>query len=223
MLFNDGYVTIYNFVKKNHIVQIKQNVDRLVLKYRNNREDQCPRVYKDDYGHVIVINRIELADIFFYDLARETFLLELGRKLLGKPIIPLSVELFSKPPRSSLVTPPHQDQIFYEEHFNDEMAITFWIALDDMNENNGSLEYSVPKELELLPHKESESPGFSFELDPNCLDNLPTFKKAIIPKGGCIVHHAYAVHKAKGNTTDSCRNALALTYRTSSYRAAYAV
>lgn len=220
-LFDKGFITIDKFINIGMVNEIRNNIDNLIK--ASKEEDIGARIYKDCSNNVIVINRIELADLYFYDLARHQSILEYGQELLGKPLVPLSVELFSKPPKSDLITPAHQDQIFYEDHFNDELAITFWIALDDVHEGNGVLEYSTPKELILLPHRPSESPGFSFELFPDSINKLPQFQKAFVPRGGCVIHHAYAVHRAKGNYTDNVRHALALTYRTSSYKAAFQV
>jgi ectoine hydroxylase-related dioxygenase (phytanoyl-CoA dioxygenase family) len=162
------------------------------------------------------MNRIDKESDVLYDLARHPTMIGIASELLGKPAVSLHVEYFAKPPHSLRSTPPHQDHVFYLEHFDDEMALSFWLALDDVTAASGALEYATPCARELLPHIPSSAPDFDFELPD--VDGLE-FAVAVVPRGGCVLHHSYVIHRSGGNRTERPRRALVFNYRGSPYRA----
>lgn len=213
----DGFVTFEPFIDDAVTKRLEQEIEALL------RVADEPRrlfgVVRDEEGYVTVMNNIDKHSDYLYDLARQSPWLDAASALLGKPAQALHVEYFAKPPRVTRLTPPHQDRQFYADHFDDELAITFWVALDDVTEPSGALWFRVPAEVQLLSHASSESPDFAFEL--SCDEDLAAGKWCLaeVPRGGCVAHHSFVVHAAGSNRTDGPRRAVAFNYRGSPWRA----
>lgn len=175
---------------------------------------------RDSFGNLIYLNRLDVASDFFFDTARHPKFMGLAETLLGKAVVPLHVECFSKPPTSRYATPPHQDQVFYHAHFHDELAIALWIALDDVTPESGALQY-VPtaiSECRLLAHVGSASASFDMELVPEVAQAMTSYEVVPVPRGGCAIHHSFVVHRAGPNVTSRDRRAVVFNYRGSPYR-----
>jgi len=208
-----GFTCFPEFASPPTVDCLKAEADHLIS---NATQDSIYGVVRDDYGAIVVMNKIDKVSDYLFNLARHPVMMAVAEQLLGKPAIPLHVEYFCKPAEHSSPTPAHQDHVFYEEHFNDELALSFWIALDDVARDSGALEYGADAQMQLLPHVDSPTIDFDFQLAET---KGITFAIVPTPRGGCIVHHSYAVHRTGDNTSGSPRRAIAFNYRGSSYRA----
>jgi hypothetical protein len=172
-------------------------------------------VLRDASGFVILMNGIDKASDALFDFARRDEMIGLASDLLGKCALSLHVEYFAKPPHRGSAAPPHQDHAFYHAHFPDELALSFWIAIDDVVPDSGALEYGVRSPHELLPHVASSAVDFGLELaTPPALD----FEVATVPRGGALVHHSYTVHRTRTNRSSRPRRVIVFNYRGSPYR-----
>lgn len=212
-LMKKGFTTYERFVPLDFLDLLEKEC--IELSMSGNDESRLCGVVRDSMEQILVMNNLDKESDFLYDLARSNELMELAQSLIGKPPVPLHVEYFVKPRVGSTATPPHQDQIFYEDHFSDELAISFWIALDPATSESGALEFSEYITRKVLPHKRSPSIDFDYELINEPFEG---YKVAEVPRGGCIVHHAYAIHRARQNYSDKQRRALVFNYRGSEYR-----
>lgn len=171
----------------------------------------------DGRGGVLVMNGLDARSELLFDLARTDALRGMAEFLLDKAAMPIHIEYFGKPRAGAEATPPHQDQVFYQDHFNDEPAVTFWCPLQDVAIGSGALEYGSPSPGQgcLLPHRGSATIDFGAEL----VDATGyTFAPAPVPQGGCLVHHSYVVHRSGPMTDDRPRRVFAFNYRGSSFR-----
>ncbi|MEV6923930.1 phytanoyl-CoA dioxygenase family protein [Dactylosporangium sp. NPDC051485] len=171
----------------------------------------------DNGGGVLVMNGLDARSELLFDLARTDELRGMAEFLLDKAAMPIHTEYFGKPRASAEPTPPHQDQVFYQDHFADEPAITFWCPLQEVTTGQGTLEYGSPAPAQgsLLPHRQSATVDFGAELvDPFAY----TFVPAPVPVGGCLVHNSYVVHRSGPMTDDRPRRVFAFNYRGSSFR-----
>jgi hypothetical protein len=212
VLMNNGYCRFDKFITP-------KTVELLLNEIQDLTEKALPSstygVYRNPHNSILVMNRVDKESDFLYDFVRHQRLIEIASALLGKAAMPLHVEYFSKPTENSSASPPHQDHIFYQEHFDDELAISFWIALDDVGEKSGALQYASPTTKVLLPHKPSAAIDFDFELED--ASNF-SFQSVPVACGGCIVHHSYAVHRSLQNESKQPRRAIVFNYRGSPYR-----
>ena len=171
----------------------------------------------DPNGGVLVMNGLDARSDLLFDLARDPATTRIAESLLGKACIPIHSEYFGKPGRGAAATPAHQDHIFYNSHFDDEPAITFWIPLQSVDVGLGALEYGTPcpSQGELLPHRLSPCADFGQELE----DASPfEFIAAPVGLGDILVHHSYVVHRSAPMAGEGPRRVFALNFRGSSFR-----
>ncbi|MCD9021058.1 phytanoyl-CoA dioxygenase family protein [Cohnella silvisoli] len=141
---------------------------------------------------------------------------DLGKQLTGFD----GVRLFHdhallKMPGDSKPTPWHQDKPYWP--MNDETkalnAFSIWIALDDVDENNGCMKF-VPKSqkiknlkaVDLVTPEDIFSQKGAEELDRN------TAAIVRMKAGSCTFHDGMTFHYAHANITDKPRRALAIIF-----------
>jgi ectoine hydroxylase-related dioxygenase (phytanoyl-CoA dioxygenase family) len=116
-----------------------------------------------------------------------------------------------KMPQDSKHTPWHQDFPYWP--MNEPGALSAWIPVDDVDENNGCMKF-VPGS-----HKLGKLTGIDLVNPQSIFDFTQgtevTEKKAVIvplKKGSCTFHHGLTFHYAHANTTDKPRRVLAIIY-----------
>ena len=131
--------------------------------------------------------------------------------LLEEKAVPKNLELFIKPPTIGTPTPPHQDGYYFCLVPNH--ALTGWLALDDMDEENGILLYVAGShKAGVLPHGASNVLGFSQGVSPEDLEEFEEPVSCPVRRGDILVHHSLTVHSADGNPSSRLRRALGLVY-----------
>lgn len=213
-LWGQGWTLLPRVLPSPLIDALTSEVDRLLAEVPTGVGS---RSATDDGGGVLTMNGLDGRSELLFDLARSEALLGMAEFLLAKAAMPIHIEYFGKPRAGAAATPPHQDQIFYQDHFNDEPAITFWLPLHKVAVGHGVLEYGSPCPPQgcLLPHRSSAAIDFGAELvDPTAYTYVP----APVPRGGCLVHHSYVVHRSGPMAYDRPRQVFAFNYRGSSYR-----
>lgn len=210
-LTRNGFVVLDKFIDSSTADVLTVELNRM-----HHRSDTATYgLVRNARGDVVVMNRLDRESDLLFDFARHPLMLRTAEALLGKPPVSLHVEYFAKAPGTSDPAPAHQDHVFYQEHFDDELALSIWIALDDVVERSGALEYGVPVETTLRPHIPSPTVDFIYELaDPSRYH----FVRAPVPRGGCVIHHSFAVHRAGRNETGEPRRAVVFNYRGSPHR-----
>lgn len=197
-----------NYGIENICAELDTLIDKLPAEWLDNN---CTR---DEDGRIIVLKSIDTPSDFFFKLARHPIFFKLSEQFGRKKTTPLYVEIFDKPPFCKHGSPPHQDQAFYESHFNDELGITFWISLDYSTIESGCLHFSSATNRVLLNHVASKSCGFTYELSE---EYSLKYKPVELNPGGCIIHGAYTPHFSSINSTPNHRRALAISFRTSEF------
>lgn len=130
----------------------------------------------------------------------------------------LNMQLFEKHPGISKPTRAHQDNAYFRCTPAD--AITFWIALDDIDEENGCLYYApkthlIPTRKHQRYHKHttfrtrSGVPGLSI-----CLHEHPEEldEPMIVKAGDILAHHCNTIHRAGRNKSDRRRRAIGIVF-----------
>jgi ectoine hydroxylase-related dioxygenase (phytanoyl-CoA dioxygenase family) len=116
-----------------------------------------------------------------------------------------------KMPKDSKPTPWHQDFPFWPT--DEPGGLSIWIALDDVDENNGCMMF-VPKS-----HKLGELPAaplngtidvFHYVQDHDIKDVPPVICR--MKAGSCTFHNGLTFHYAHANSTDDPRRAFAIIY-----------
>ena len=158
-----------------------------------------------------------------YDAESQTILdrgLQIAEALTGHTDLePINMQLFEKHPHISKPTRAHQDNAYFKMT-PVTGAITLWLSLDVIDEENGCL-YYAPK-THLTPTRKhsryhnnttfrvrSGVPGLSL-----CLHEHP--EETDIPmrteKGDLLAHSSNLVHRAGKNNSDKRRRAIGMVY-----------
>ena len=78
-------------------------------------------------------------DPFFRRYAEHPRWRQLAETLVGEDVQADAPEWFNKPPATNHITPPHQDNYYF--CLRPPQALTMWLALDAVDEENGCLRY----------------------------------------------------------------------------------
>jgi phytanoyl-CoA hydroxylase len=123
----------------------------------------------------------------------------------------INMQLFEKHPDISKPTRSHQDNAYFK--VSPPAAITFWIALDDIDDENGALYYApythlTPTRRHQRYHRDttfrmrSGVPGLSL-----CLKEHPEETDLLmqVKAGDVLAHHCNLVHRAGQNKSENRR------------------
>ena len=140
-----------------------------------------------------------------YDVDPET-----GQRFAG------GLQLLNKGPAgASVPTPPHQEN-WYFNIANGESP-TFWVALEAVDEANGTLRYLPGSHRQpLRQHSLSDLVGFSQTAEWTDADTAAEVALTLAP-GDCVVHHVGVLHRADANCApDRSRLAIGCVYQADS-------
>jgi len=137
---------------------------------------------------------------------------DMGKQLTGFEGIRLFHDhaLF-KMPKDSKPTPWHQDWPYWP--MRETGAFSIWIALEDVDENNGCMMF-VPKtqRIKNLKSVSLVAPEDIFAQDGAREVDRNTAAIVRMKAGGCTFHDGLTFHYAHANKTDRPRRALAIIY-----------
>ena len=135
----------------------------------------------------------------------------LAEVLLGEEVVPKNLQYFNKPPLLGSATPPHQDGYYFM--IEPCSALTMWLSLDAVDEENGCIRYlrrSHKKGMRL--HNRTQTLGFSQGItDFGTKDDIANEIVCCAKPGDLLVHQAMTVHRADSNNSIS-RNRRALGF-----------
>lgn len=137
---------------------------------------------------------------------------EIARRLIGAERVRLWHDhSLVKGPRTDTPSPWHQDWVYWP--MNQVGAMSCWLALDDVDENNGCLSF-VPRTHSWGPYPPisltNPEPLFEMVEEEHEQDLKPVCMK--MRAGSCTFHDGLTFHYAPGNKTDAPRRAMAIIY-----------
>ena len=206
----DGFVTIPQFVSAAVLDLVRSELERYIRDVAPGLPaEDCFYETKGDPGSLKQMQRMMENDAWFREFFTGERFIGLAENLLATAVIAKNVEYFCKPPGIGHATPPHQDGYYFMLEANE--ALTMWLALDEINEENGCLRYVRGSHRKgMRPHEKSHVLGFS----QGITDYGPCDARAealmLSRPGDLHVHHSMLVHRAGANTSPKPRRALAL-------------
>lgn len=211
----NGYCIYKNYIDKNKIKTYNNEIDRLqnILPIDNKNdifdESNTGKIKQIQYLYL----KSEIFKELLYDMSK------IATNIFGNnDYIVLNMQLFEKHPYISKPTRPHQDNAYIK--ITPPNALTIWISLDDIDENNGCM-YYMPKSHLTPTHKHnryhsqttfrirSGVPGLSL-----CLHEHPEEKDIPVPtkEGDIIVHNCNTIHRSGKNNSNNRRRAIGIIY-----------
>ena len=211
----DGFVSLPGFFDAAEVAELRENKERFVREIVPSMPET--EVYYDDKNDPSSLKQLQnmgKRDSFFGSLLEpDSKLSFLAEGCLGEAVRPMNLQYFNKSPNVSTPTPPHQDGYYF--HLTPNLAVTMWIALEDVSPEQGCVNYvRGSHRFGMRAHGKSGTLGFSQSiLDfgiPNDLDNAVNFP---CKAGHVIAHHSLTIHWADGNTSgNKTRQALGAVY-----------
>lgn len=138
---------------------------------------------------------------------------DLAKVLLGENTSKGFVEYFNKSAVIGKHTPPHQDCYYFM--LTPPHALTFWIPLEDVYEENGCLRYVKGSHKRgMRPHGKSGTLGFSHGItDFGTQDDKANEVAVPVKIADVLVHHGMTIHRAGGNNSAlRSRSVLGIVY-----------
>lgn len=206
----DGYIHIPGFMDEAALQAIEQRIGD----YLRDIAPSVPstEIMFDDYDRPETLKRISKLnrDPYFAEIASSDKFKGLASALLNDAVVTQSMQYFNKPPGGN-ETPAHQDGYYFSLVPNE--ALTLWLALDDVDEANGAMQYVAGShKLGVLEHTASNQIGFSQGLAERDLTKHGEVVTCRVQRGDLLVHHSLTIHYAFANTSERQRRVIGQVY-----------
>lgn len=215
----DGFVFLPGFLTLDEVGRLNERIEQFIQTIVPTMppehvfyEGERP-VDRTDAGTLKQLQTLYSYDPFFHTLMFGSRFEALASELLEDRVVGKNMQFFNKPPRIGQPTPPHQDGYYFM--LNPNEAVTMWLALEPVDEENGCVRYvRGSHERGMRPHGRTQTLGFSqgmtdFGTPTDVADEVyfPT------QPGDLLVHHALTIHRADGNRSENrTRRALGFIY-----------
>ena len=210
-----GYTEFRKFLSKEKLDFLNSTIDSIKLPEGKLYEDSI--FDEDGTGKIKQIQYLHKLSPVFKELLDE--ITPYAQYLTGyQQLDVLNMQLFEKHAEISKPTRAHQDNAYFK--VSPAHAITFWIALDDIDEQNGCIYYApkthlTPTRKHQRYHKDttfrvrSGVPGLSLCLHEHPEEtDIPMVTKA----GDVLAHHCNLVHRAGRNLSERRRRAIGIAF-----------
>ena len=194
----DGFVVIRQFLPENEFAELRRELYRYIkrvvptLPYAD--------AFYEDKSRPETLKQLQHmeSDPFFRAYSNNRRWKRLGETLLGEEANAKGGEWFNKPPRTNHPTPAHQDNFYF--NLIPPNVLTMWLALEDVDEDNGCLRYVRGSHLVgRRPHARSDVLGFSQGITDYGPDDESRETAMILKANDLIVHHGWTIHRADPN------------------------
>jgi phytanoyl-CoA hydroxylase len=209
-----GFVALPKLFSGEALDELQAHVERFLCDVLPTLPDQhvfCEVAH--DRQTLKQIQHMEQYDKWFCELATAGPLRELAEILLAGPVVHKNLQYFNKPPAVGQPTPAHQDGFYFM--LEPCEALTMWLALDVVDEENGCVRY-VPGSHRngMRMHSRTTTLGFSQGIaDYPTADDAAGERPMPAVPGDLLAHHALTIHRADRNmSTTRSRRALGLIY-----------
>jgi phytanoyl-CoA hydroxylase len=215
-----GFVRCAGFLDADEIRGAIESLDRFI----EGTLASLPREHvfyddKNDAGSLKQIQQLHTYDPAFEALMIDSKAQRLAECVLRGPVVPKNMQYFNKAAGIGQPTPAHQDGFYFK--LDPCEAVTLWLALDDVDEENGCVHYARASHLNgVLPHNTTSTLGFSQGItDPESYVGGENDIPCLASPGDLLAHHALTIHWAGGNTSPTrSRRALGFIYYSANAR-----
>ena len=208
-----GYVVLREYLSA-------EQINRMLIEVQRFVEEVIPQLapeeafYEDKTRHETLkqIHRMCEHDSFFAEQMTGTRFRPLAEVLLQSEVVEKNMQYFNKPPVIGKPTPPHQDGYYFMLEPNE--ALTMWLAMDDVDEENGCVRYIPGSHLTgMRKHGKSGTLGFSQGIQDYSESDLQAEQSIHAAPGDLIIHHSMTIHRANGNQSPvRQRRAMGMVY-----------
>lgn len=210
----DGYVYLPGFLSPKEVKDVNEKLEEFIqLKVSQMAAHEVKYEDKNDPATLKLIQDLNKYDPFFSKLLFDSKFKSIAEDLLEEEVIGKTIEYFNKPAKIGKATPPHQDGYYFM--LNPVSAVTMWMALEDVDQENGWVSYVQGSHLKgMRPHSKTETIGFSQGIpDFGLKEDMENEVFFPTQPGDLLIHHALTIHRASPNTSPNrSRKAMGLIY-----------
>lgn len=208
----DGFVVVPGFLTGHDLRELQTHLDRYIRDVVPTLPDAA--AFYVDRTRPETLKQLQQmeGDAYFRDYARHERWATLARTLVGEEVRCKAPEWFDKPPGHPSPTPPHQDNYYF--CLKPPNVVTIWLALDDVDEENGCLRYVAGSHrLGIRPHSRSNVLGFSQGITDHGAVDREHERPVHLRPGDAVAHHGNTIHRADANRSAiRHRRAFAMVY-----------
>ena len=194
----DGFVVVRDFLPPDELATLRQNLERYIRDVVPSLPDSD--AFYEERSRAETLKQLQrmAGDPFFAAYRHNPRWVALAESLLGEAVIGDQPEWFNKPPGTNHVTPPHQDNYYF--CLTPASVLTVWLALDDVDTENGCLRYVAGSHLRgYRTHVKSKILGFSQGIADYGPEDFTRERAILLAPGDAVVHHGMTIHRADAN------------------------
>jgi len=208
----DGFIVLPGFCDSMQMQELSAQFDRYVREViprlgpeENFYEDKDrPETLKYAKG-------LDQHDEYFQQLFTNHQFVSLAELLLDGSVVCRDLSMFDKPARVGEITPAHQDGYYFM--LNPSEALTMWLAIDPVDEENGCIRYVRGSNRRgLRDHHRTNTLGFSQGIGDYGAEDENNAVPMIAGPGDLLVHHCDTIHRADANLSARPRRAFGFVY-----------
>jgi hypothetical protein len=204
----DGFAVIPDLITREEARALKDEIKRVladVTREAPEKGEAIPRHLQSGV-HVGLSIRSDVCRRF----NRDPRLLDVIEAVVGPNILFWSDKVVFRSEETDFATPWHQDWPYWKGIHK----VTLWIALDDIDESNGCLQFVRGSHRDTYEHHGSsrEAAIFSHQLDA-ALADAARVVTVPAPAGTAVVFHDLTLHASHPNSAHTDRYALAISYK----------
>jgi len=197
-LERDGFVVIPGLLSAAELSQLQENLER-------HARDVVPTLpdadaFFEDKSRPETLKQLQRMgrDAYFEAYRSHPRWVQAAETILGEAALAEQPEWFNKPPGTRHVTPPHQDNYYF--CLKPAQVITIWLALDEVDAENGCLRYVAGSHREgYRPHARSQILGFSQGISDYGPSDFAREVAVPLKPGDAVAHHGMTIHRADAN------------------------
>jgi phytanoyl-CoA hydroxylase len=136
----DGYISIAPLFDAGQMAEIIGEVDRFLAEgVPHMPPEQVYYEDKSDLASVKQLQKLHEHSPFFRAMMLDGPIRRIAEEVLRDEVVPVNMQFFNKPPGIGQPTPPHQDGYYF--HLSPTEAVTGWLALEPVDQENGCIHY----------------------------------------------------------------------------------
>jgi len=210
-----GFAVAQQFLTAEGVAEVSSNLDRYIA-------DVVPTLSPMDVffedksarNQIRMLPRMCENDEYFHALLHEGPIREIASLVCDGDALPKNAAYFNKPAEIGEATPPHQDGFYF--HLDPCKALTLWLALDVVDEENACVRYIPASHRSgMRHHGKTQVLGFSQGITDYGPDDEANEFPACVNPGDLLVHDALTIHRTDANLSSRSRRALGFVYHSS--------
>lgn len=210
----DGYVVLRGFLSPDDVARVNDFLKKVITeKIPSMAANHVVYEDKNDKSTLKLMQDLHTYEPFFNELLFKSRFTEIAETLLDDRALGKTVEYFNKPPLIGKPTPTHQDGYYFM--LQPPEAVTMWLALEEVDEENGCVRYVKGSHVKpMRPHGRTQTLGFSQGITDYGNEDDRANEVAVPARpGDLLIHHAMTIHRADGNKSSTrSRKALGFIY-----------